>query len=374
MRLAIVTPVFPPYRGGMGTVAFENARMAADSTIDTTVFTPYYKDIRVTTSSQEQVSGFTVKRLRPLFSIGNAAFLPQLFWELRKFSVIHVHYPCIGLELPLLFWRCLGKRVVTTYHFDLIGKTRTRKFLFWLITTLLMPLLIRASDIVFVSSLDYAESSPLLSSSLKKNRRAFVELPNSVDTSLYTPMNDKNDVILFVGGMDTAHYFKGVDSLLYASKEVLKRLPHTQFVFIGDGDLRKGYEEYARSLGVADSTNFVGSVSREDLPSYYGRATCVVLPSIDSTEAFGVVLIEAGACGKPSIGTNLPGVRSVIDDGVTGYCVEPNDRAALAEKISVLLKDPERSKTMGLAARKRVEQRYSYTVVAKKYIQQIQRL
>ncbi len=383
MRLAILTPVFPPYRGGTGTVAFDNARMAADAGITTTVFTPYYKSIRGACAPQEDISGMSVERVKPVFSIGNAGFIPQLFWKLRQFTVIHAHYPCIGLELPTLFWRCLGKRVVMTYHFDLIGKTSLRKFLFMLTTRIMMPLMIRASDVVFVSSFDYVEHSPLVSRYFKKYRKKFSELPNSVDESLYMPAGPKKvsghlgsftadvDVILFVGGLDSAHYFKGVDVLLTAAREVLQRFPHTRFVFVGDGDLRAGYEEYAHRLGIADSTYFVGSINREELPSYYRRATCVVLPSVDSTEAFGVVLIEAGACGKPSIATNLRGVRSVIDDQVTGTLVEPNDSDALAKKICEILEDPEHAKTMGGAARKRVDERYSYAVVGRKYVQEI---
>ncbi len=392
MRLAVISPVFPPYRGGTGTVALENARMAADHGIPTTVFTPYYASIRKSVPADERLFGFSIQRLKPWYAIGNAAFLPQLLWRLRSFSTIHIHYPCIGLELSVLFWRVFGKRVDMTYHMDLIGKTSIRIFLFNFYTRMTLPLLVRVADTVFVSSFDYAESSPILSRYYKKFNNKFVELPNSVDTSVYAPLNDETPsgflstgayglrreefkdarhVILFVGGLDRAHYFKGVDVLLEAAKNVIERYPKTTLVFVGDGDMRIGYEKHAQQLGIADHVYFTGSVSREDLPLWYNRATCVVLPSVDSTEAFGVVLIEAGACGKPVIATNLPGVRSVVRDGVNGYLVEPHDVGELGEKICAILEHPDHARQMGRAGLQRVQERYAYSVVAKKYIENL---
>ncbi|MDP2629867.1 MAG: glycosyltransferase family 4 protein, partial [Candidatus Uhrbacteria bacterium] len=302
---------------------------------------------------------------------------------------------------------------------DLIGKTPARIFLFNVYTRVTLPLLIRAADTVFVSSFDYAQNSPILSRYFKIYKHKFVELPNSVDTSVYAPLNDetpsgflstgayagrrpefkeffsrkisgpeeqvhggvvsrysmKDDrhVILFVGGLDSAHYFKGVNVLLEAAKNVVTRFPKTAFVFVGDGDMRAGYEKHAQQLGIAESVYFTCSVSREDLPRWYNRATCVVLPSVDSTEAFGVVLIEAGACGKPVIATNLPGVRSVVSDGGTGYLVEPKSIEALSEKICAILENPDHARQMGQAGLQRVQERYAYTVVAKKFIDTIQR-
>lgn len=370
----------------MGTVAFEYARMAADANILTTVFTPYYESIPDIAQKREHQFGFVVQRLKPWFAIGNAAFLPQLFWKLRAFSIIHIHYPCIGLELPVLLWRCVGRLVVVTYHFDLAGKSWLRRTLFSMYARITVPLVMAAAHTVFVTSFDYAKHSPVLSRYIQRYAKKFVELPNSVDTSMYRPhaggpspartngVSSFADVILFVGGLDRAHYFKGVTVLLDASRLVIEERPSAFFVFVGDGDMRKEYEEYATTHGVANATYFAGSASRDELPAWYRRATCVVLPSVDSTEAFGVVLIEAGACAKPVIATHLPGVRSVIQDGVTGYLVKPNSSRDLAEKICALLEHPDRAREMGQAGYRRVAQRYSYEGVARKYREHINNL
>jgi len=388
--LAEITPVFPPYRGGTGTVAQENARMAVAAGIPTTVFTPRYRAMQKEVRHLDQMSGLAVVRVRPFYAVGNAAFLPQLFWKLRNFSVIHLHYPCIGLEFPALFWRLMGKRLLVTYHMDLVGKSLVRKLLFRIYTVVTMPLIMRAADRVLVSSFDYAKNSPILSPFIKKYIQKMVELPNSVDTVRFSPSSgngvqpysgttlkqeENEKIILFVGGLDVAHYFKGVTVLLDAGALLAEHaeLPSWRISICGDGDLRASYEEHARALGITDRVSFLGSVSHELLPDVYRSATCVVLPSFDSTEAFGVVLIEAGACGKPVIATNLPGVRSVVVDGKTGYLVEPHDVTALADRIVGLLHDKAGAERMGAAGLQHVRERYAYSVVAQKFVSYLYR-
>lgn len=379
--LAEITPVLSPYRGGMGTVALENARMATDAGVQTTIFTPYYRSIRSIVFAQEKKNGCLIVRLRPFFSYGNAAFLPQLFWKLKRYSVIHLHYPAAGLELPVLFWGLCGKKILVTYHMDLVGKAGWKKWVFQLYNFLVLPCILRVADRIFVSSLDYAKNSPLFSRFVKKYDEKISELPNSVDTERFfakfdTVNNKSEKIILFVGGLDSAHYFKGVNVLLDASALLLKnsQLPVWKICIVGDGDLRASYEEYARVLGIADRVYFTGSVSHEELPEWYRKATCSVLPSIDSTEAFGVALIEANSCGTPVIATNLPGVRSVVEEGVSGFLVAINNAKELAEKISILLSDEEKAKRMGDAGRKRVEERYSYKKVSHIYLTNFEKL
>lgn len=384
MRLALVSPVFPPYRSGQGTVARENAEMAGENEIETVVYTPRYKKLgRVL--SRESMRGYQIERLSPFCQYGNAAFLPQLFWKLRSASVVHLHYPCLGMEIPVLFWRMLGKRVVVTYHMDLVGNGVFMRNFFWLYSKIFLPLVMKSAACIFVTSYDYAEHSRLIRPFAQKMREKFVELPCSVRTDIFfptvQPAQPLTPYILFVGALDSAHYSKGVPALLEAMRKLFHVIPREAMnpdkmsrnflvclVIIGDGNLRKEYERQAESLGITDSVRFIGSVSPDELARLYTSALCLVLPSTDSTEAFGVVIIEAAASGTPTIATRLPGVRSVIEDGATGFLVEPNNADALAEKIAFFVSHPERAREMGAAARKRAEERYSYNVVKEIYI------
>ena len=362
--LAIISPVFPPYRSGMGTVVRENARMGTQGGMEVHVFTPHYPNTR-TVPIQEEQDGYTVHRLRPLFSYGNAAVLLQLFWRLRVVDTIHLHYPALGMELPVLFWSFFKKKLVTTYHMDLTGKGIVMRGFFRLYSAFFLPFVLARSSRVFVTSYDYAKGSPLIGSRVARYPERFIELPCSVDMSHFHPqMSDRmTQTILFVGALDSAHYSKGVSVLLAA----LAHVTDAKLVIIGDGDLRLSYEQRARELGIYDRVVFTGSIPHDALVRWYAGSLCLVLPSTDATEAFGVVIIEAASCGVSVIASNLRGVRSVVEEGVTGFLVSPGDAAELAEKIQYLISHPDRAKEMGGAARKRVGERYSYDNVAETY-------
>ena len=98
MRIAEIVCTFPPYRGGIGNVAYDNSRTLIGGGKDVTVFTPFYNF-----KSNNSNNDIPVKRLFPIIKYGNAAFLPQLFWRLKKFDIIHLHYPFFGsAEIVLL--------------------------------------------------------------------------------------------------------------------------------------------------------------------------------------------------------------------------------------------------------------------------------
>ena len=119
-------------------------------------------------------------------------------------------------------------------------------------------------------------------------------------------------------------------------------------------------------MGIAEKVEFVGGVSDEELVKLYQRAAVTVLPSIDQSEAFGIVLVESMACGTPVISSDLPGVRSVYENNVSGFSVAPKDIKALAEKISYVLDNPDKAREMGQAGRNLVEKRYDWNVIADK--------
>lgn len=375
-HLTIISPVFPPYRSGQGSVAYDNARMASQAGIETTVYTPWYPKLKADALKRERVVGFIIERLRPLFSYGNAACLLQLFWKLRSTRTIHLHYPALGMELPVLFWSLFGKRLVVTYHMDLVGNGWFMRMFFRAYSMLFLRLILTRAIVIFVTSNDYAEHSSLLKPFIDRIRKKIVELPNSVDTNAFSPLarvpqiggRQMRDYILFVGALDAAHYSKGVTVLLEACSCLEGAYA---LVLIGDGDMRASYEQRAQELGIAEHVLFVGSVSHDDLPRWYAHARCLVLPSTDSTEAFGIVIIEAGASGVPSIATNLPGVRSIIEEGVTGFLVEPNSVSKLTEKIQFMLSHPDRVRAMGDVAQKRTLEHYSYDAVGKMYVQHL---
>ncbi|NCC37312.1 MAG: glycosyltransferase family 1 protein [Chloroflexia bacterium] len=229
---------------------------------------------------------------------------------------------------------------------------------------------LRSAACLLFTSKDYgyaSHSRPLVHASSVCIR----ELPNGVDVNTFAPgsgvalrqrlgVGTAQPLVLLVGGLDRAHYFKGVSILLHA----LAALPSSvQAMIVGDGDLRSDYEATAAQLGLAERVAFVGRVSDAELPEYYRAADVTVLPSTTMGEAFGLVLIESLACATPVVASNLPGVRTVVEHGNDGVLVPPGDVTALTTALDVLLGNPGQRKAMGRCGRAKVLARYAWPII-----------
>ena len=379
MNLVEVVAVYPPYRSGIGAVARDNARMAAEGGWNVTVCTPMYPSLRTRAKRSEMHNRVCIERLQPLLSYGNAAVMRGLFSRLKKADRIHLHYPCIGSEWIVALAAALyRKKLFITYHHDLIGKGMFR-LIFSLYTALVLPIMMRIAHHVFVTSQDYADQSQC-ARYLKGTKGKYSVLPCAVDTNTFFP-RDKNErvltrlnippcstVILFVGGLDDAHYFKGVDLLIDAFAPLVQSFSHCHLVIVGDGNLKNQYKEHAARLSCGNHIHFAGSVSDEELPLYYASADVCVLPSLDESEAFGIALIEARACAKPVIASRIRGVRSVVRDGVDGILISPRSCAKLTAALAALLADAGKSSAMGRAARKNCEEQYAFEHIGKIFV------
>ena len=172
-------------------------------------------------------------------------------------------------------------------------------------------------------------------------------------------------IMLFVGGMDAAHYFKGVPTLLQALQILKKNGAPCQAVFVGDGELRPQFESEATARGLASIIRFAGRVSDTELPLYYHLADLFVLPSLHTCEAFGIVLLEAMASGVPVVASDLPGVRRVAEEA--GITVPPRDPRALAAEIrSYSRLPPEKRERIARHARAVAERQYAWPILTRK--------
>ncbi len=363
LRIAHVSATFPPYHGGTGNVCFHNARVLADRGHQVSVFTA------TTTGRPEDPPGVTVHRLRPLVRIGNAPVLPQLF-RLHDFDLLHLHFPFYsGGDLVALN----RTPFVVTYHQDvkidgLLGRVAAahdRRIGRWVL---------RRAARICPTSLDYARHSTIASLAAEHGH-PMIPLPNGVDVERFRPgpvdlefrarfgLPAEAVVVLFVGAMDAAHHFKGVKVLLRA----IAACPEVWGLLVGDGDLKAGYQRHARELGIASRVVFAGHVPTIDLPSAYRAADVLVLPSITAGEAFGMVLLEAMATGRPVIASDLPGVRSVFTAGAEGLRVPPGDAAALASAIQTLSSMGTSGRAaMGRRGRETTEHEYSWDQIGRR--------
>lgn len=360
-KIAIITPTFPPYRGGIGKVAEMDAIQLAGLGHEVHVYAPN----RGATAGPD--APFSLHRLPAWFHVGNAAFAPAVGRLLAAHDTVILHYPFYGGAEFCLHRRPGEGRLFVTYHMDTVGTGLKRAF-FRLHRRLVLPRLIRAADKVIVTSVDYA-STGFLRPFLDAMPEKFTELPPSVDIRRFRPgpkpvglmehhgISRDERVIVFLGGLDKAHYFKGVTRLLLAM--TAGPLMGARLVIVGEGSERHGFREYADRLGLGTRVIFAGGVSDEELPAYLRLGDVFAFPSLDRSEAFGIAALEALATGVPAVASDLPGVRTIVRDDVTGFVSVPGSASSLAMRLTSLLGDEAARRRMGAAGREMAEKSYS---------------
>ncbi len=313
--------------------------------------------------SKEEMNGVVVRRMFALIRWGKAGLSFGALKLARSggFDAVHLHLPFFGVAelFAIAMWFRWRPQMVVTYHMDLsIGGAKG--LIAQVYRRVFLPTLLKGAYRICVASHDYARDS-WLSDNWQKVKDRIEILPFGIDTDRFAPVHHDHDHVqlLFVGAMDRQHYFKGVDVLLAALMR-LKESGDWRLTLVGDGELRQTYEMKAREFGLEDRIAFAGRVSDEELPVYYAHADIFVFPSIDRSEAFGLVALEAQASGVPVVASDLDGVRTVVEHGATGLLVEPKNVEALASGIETLMGSPERRKAMGGAARRRVKKTYAW--------------
>ena len=261
----------------------------------------------------------------------------KIFSELRdeiKPDIIHSHV--FKSALPaLLLKKAYNLPLVVTEHADVVDRYR-RGYLQKIknnISRILCKFSFNQADIITVPSSVFREylQSLGITGEIKV-------IPNIVDTNIFYPKKrDEKDVknILFVGTLTPV---KGVDNILKAFKKVLHKQKNVRLDIVGDGN-KKRYEKLAKSLNILDYVKFHGAKSQKDIACFMQECDFLILPSL--YETFGIVLIEAMACGRPVISTTKGGPKDIINDK-RGLLVPPEDEIKLAEAINYMLDNLDR--------------------------------
>jgi rhamnosyl/mannosyltransferase len=318
-------------------------------------------ELKVVVASEDQeekteiLNGIPVNRLRTTLNVLGAPICPALPKAIRNFDadIVHIHTPHPPALLAYLISGCRS-RLVCTYHSDII---RQRFF---------GPLIGPAQDFVFRRAGAIIVSSPNLiigSSVLSRHRERCVIIPFGLNYSRFGRSNTNiiddirhrygSPLILTVGRLV---YYKGFEFLIRA----MGKLPMAAvLLIIGDGPLRPTLEAEISKLDLSDRVHLIGNVS--DPTPYYQACDLFVLPSIARSEAFGIVQLEAMACSKAVVNTQLEGsgVPFVSRHGETGLTVAPGDVDALATALTDLLNNDILRKQFGAAGRTRVEQEFT---------------
>jgi len=356
MRIAHLVATFPPYYAGSGNACFYQAEALAARGHDVEVFTASYPGV-----AHDPV-GVRTHRFRARLRLGNAPFIPQLAL-LRGFDVIHLHQPFIfGAEAALAAHLRTGTPLVSSYHNELQAPG-VKGLLFAGYDKVVTRAVLRRSARLTVLSMEHAREAPLLAAELARRPDAFAPVPNGVDVETFRPDAEPElraalgipaDAIVaaFCAKLDPAHLTKRPDLAI----EATARVDGLRLLMIGGGPLQARYEAQADGARVI----FAGDQSHDEVARHLRAADFLVMPS--TLESFGIVQLEAMACGLPVVISDLPGARGVSRDGEHGVHVAPADLDDLARGMRALVDaGPEGRRRMGEAARAHVVEHYSWT-------------
>jgi glycosyltransferase involved in cell wall biosynthesis len=314
-------------------------------------------DVRVLVASRgrghkvERIRGVQVTRLGTALTLAGAPICPWMISLLRESDadVVHLHLPNPAAVLAFLASGSRA-RLVVSYHSDVVRQRALdaafRPFLFSLLNR---------AEAILASSPNYLESSRVLTRYRSRCQVVPYGIPCGAPAAASEEVERLRDrygsrLVVSVGRLV---YYKGFETLIAAMEHVEGRL-----LIVGDGPMRRRLELQARALGVDGRVTFLGGV--EDVTPFCQAADVFVLASVARSEAFGIVQLEAMACGTPVVNTSLDsGVPFVSRHGESGITVPPRHPAALAAAINKLLDDPHLREAYGRAARERVEHEFT---------------
>ncbi|GAH45981.1 unnamed protein product, partial [marine sediment metagenome] len=281
------------------------------------------------------------------------------------FDVVHTHLPTPwSADWSAIISKIKKKPLIVTYHNDITG-SGIAKYIAKFYNSTSLKFLLNRADKIIITQPKYIDSSPYL----KSYENKIVVIPNGVDVTKFKPIEvDKSDknTIFFLSLLDEFHRYKGLNYLLSALEIVKKEISDVKLIIGGEGKLMSEYQDMANSLGLKDNIEFHGFIfPDEKIVEYYNRCDVFVLPSISSTqEGFGIVLLEALACGTPVISTEIVGVAEDVEKNNAGIIVPSKNPEALADAMIEILNDEDMAKKMGENGRRLVEEKYTWEQIA----------
>jgi len=363
IRILEVNKAYSPHTGGIETLVKQYSEELSK-----------YDDIEIRTlvchdgrgkAYSENINGVRLTRAGSLGTYFSCPLSMSFIGLFRKMSrnadVVHIHVPFPLADVALMLSEYKGK-VIVSWHSDIVKQ----KKLLILYRPFLKYLLNRA-DRILVATEGHINGSEFLPEYRHKCKIIPYglnpdEYLNIQRTSFLTEKASNPDCIkiFFTGRLV---YYKGVDVLIKA----FSRVDYNCELFIaGTGVLEEKLKSMTYRYGISDRVHFLGFLPEEHLKQAYADCDIFVLPSVERSEAFGIVQLEAMIYGKPVINTNLPsGVPYVSVHGKTGITVQPKSFRQLAQAVGFLCRNKSVREKMGSNAQKKVLAQFNETDIIK---------
>ncbi len=368
MKILMVSDVYFPYIGGIPVHIYNLAQELRKRNhivkILTTNFSiNYISKIDDQLYNKEEDEKYIYRVGRAMIFRANKSFASfPIGWRIGRkikeileennFDIIHIH-GCLAPIFPLYVLKFSKTKNIITLHSYF---KNSLGYIFF--RPLLYPFFKKIHGIIAVSN-----------AAKKATEKYFPGeywiIPNGVNINLFRPNIEPLEEylnyyprLLFVGRFEPR---KGLKYLLQALPIIKKEFPNFLLLVVGKGVLGYSYQEYLSSE-VKENVIFCGAVPLEKLPKFYATCNIFVAPSIGA-ESFGIVLLEAMACGKPIVASNIPGYQEILENNKEGFLVKPCDYQEIAKKVIELAKDNRKREEMGRLGREKAL-RYSWEEVS----------
>ncbi len=352
--LQVYKDYFPPVRGGIE----GHINLLANGLKENGVGVEVLVSNTSSRLEKENIDGIPVTKVPQIGRYVSASLNLNFSYWINKLGeqadILHFHFPNPTAEISYLI-SGLNKKVIITYHSDIIRQARLLK----LYSPLLKQFLKKADDII-ITSPNYLETSPYLADFKSK----CTLVPFGINLSEFDSCILNNNeiesiryqhgasIILFIGRF---RYYKGLHVLIESMKSIEGKL-----LLIGGGPLEADLKKQVDKLNLNNRISFLGELTDSEKINYLHACDVFVLPSIYRSEAFGIVLLEAMACSKPVVCTELgTGTSFVNQQQKTGLVVKPNDPVSLSQSINHILRNPDIKERYGKTGYERVRDYFS---------------
>jgi len=356
MKILTVLTYYRPHTSGLTIYAERLARAFAKRGHQVTVMTTQYD---LSLPREEMMDGVRVIRVPVAFRISKGVIAPtfglvatKLVWQ---HDVVQMHLPQFDAPGVALRGRLFGKPAVLTYHCDLQLPTGLFNRFVNMVVDFQNNMAGILSNHISTYTQDYADNSPYLSHYASKLTPILppveMPLPTPKAIQVFAKEHHIDEQRPVIGMVTRFASEKGVEVLLDALPTILEKYPNAQVLYAGQHKNVMGEEAYfdrlypkIREYEEAGHWTFLGNLSPVDLAAVYPNLDVLTVPSLNSTEAFGLVQIEAMMNSVPCVASALPGVRQPVSMHGMGRIAKIGDSASLAESILEILNEPQKFK------------------------------
>jgi len=366
MKVLITSTYFHPYSSGLSVYALRLARGLIEFGHEVCVITSQY-DKKLT--SEETLDGVKIVRVKVGMKLSKGVLMPGLRDEAKKWitwaDVVNVHMPQFEAFVFARLAKQLEKPLLVTYHCDLVMSGTWFSRLAGWGTNLLGRRALKQARVIVQNTLDYARHSTVLQPYLDK----VLEVPTPVVSLEFSPGEKlafrkkfglaESDKVLGLAGRVASE--KGYEYLAQALPLVWEKYPTARVVHAGSWKGVIGEEAYLAKVEAmiqpfGERWKSLGFLSDEDFTRFFGACDLLVFSSLNATESFGIVQIEAMSQGTPVVASDLPGVRQPVMQTGLGRIVPVRDAAALAEGILSVLDESNEARIIPESYLKKFEQ------------------